>query len=38
MKNVKLVKSIKGWFLTIGKDNIKNTWAVESLELWALKK
>lgn len=39
MKNVKLFKPStgKGWFLTIG-DDINNTWAVSSLELWALHK
>lgn len=39
MKNVKLEKAKnKGWFLTIGNDNVKNRWAVTSLELWAVMK
>lgn len=38
MKNVKLIKASKGWFLTIGDDDVKHRWAVTSLELWCLKK
>ncbi len=39
MKNVKLVKALnKGWFLTIGDNEIYHRWAVTSVELLAVKK
>lgn len=40
MKNVKLIKASKGYFLTIGETElgIENTWAVTSLELMTLLK
>lgn len=36
MKNVKLEKAKKGWFLTIGDDVVKNRWAITNLEAWNL--
>ena len=40
MNNIKLEKTKKGWFLTIGESSVgvENRWAVTSLELWVLKK
>ena len=38
MKNVKLEKAKKGWFLTIGDDDTNHRWAVTSLELWTTMK
>ena len=38
MQNVKLEKAVKGWFLTIGDDEVKHRWAVTSLELWVVRK
>lgn len=40
MKNVKIIKAKKGYFLTIGETElgIENTWAVTALELITLEK
>ncbi len=37
MKNVKLEKASRGWFLTIGDESVNNRWAVTSAELQELK-
>lgn len=38
MQNVKLEKAKRGWFLTIGDDDIYHRWAVSSEELWCVQK
>ena len=38
LKNIRLIKSKKGWFVEIDDGVIKDRWAFTALELWLLAK